>query len=392
MVSRRTLLAALAAALLVLPLVAPAVARPPPEPLCGTCYAHSADDDVQFNGNDSGVTVELFANGSSRWTERVAVRRGADRLAANETLRRSLVERTLRRHVVDDERRTDVHTEVRNGALVTTYRVPDLGSWSLGVLTVDEFDDADRRTGVYTGAARAVVVGPEGFRLVQSPSGDVTATNATSAVWVGGDTTREFAPDVGGRLVFAEEGAVLAESRADAATALDEGPERLAGAAALALLPTLLLATVAVVYARSTAHPGGSTVRRLLAAGVVLAGVVGALLTLWLAFLLRLSPGDVHPVPPLLAGAVALLVVPAAALFALGYCVSRRSVGRSVVGALAALPWFGLAALVLNGQLLVRDPVTSVLVALGALAVTLLGVPGYLVGRRYAPASGSGAR
>ena len=159
----------------VAPFVVPAAARPPPEPLCGTC---TLDEDtygigtVRVDHADSSLAVELLANGSSRWTERVELTDGADELAAKETVRAAVLDRAFHRHVVDE--RVGTRARVVNDTLVTTYRVRGLGTCSAGVLTVDLFDRTDREAGVFVGANRATLVGLPGFlagrRLAPAPT------------------------------------------------------------------------------------------------------------------------------------------------------------------------------------------------------------------------------
>jgi hypothetical protein len=388
MASRRHLLAALAAALLVLPLVAPAVAAPPPEPLCGTCSLvdgeHDADG-VRFGG-DTSVTVELFANGSSRWTERVAVRRGAGRLAANDTLRRALVERAF-----DDDyhaarhRRTATDSRVGDGSLVTTYRVPDLATRSMGVLVVDDdFGRAGYRNYVYLGAARATVVAPEGYELAAGPGDGAATTNATAVVWTGDAEGHDYGPAIEDRFSFAPQGTALAGLRADGAAALDDGPPTLSTAAALALFPTLFVGGTSALYVGWRTGRGRSIPTGTLVAVSLVAGLLGVAATVGVALLRWQSSLSLGPLP--------VVLVPVVGLAALGYCAGGGGRTRSLVGALAVLPWVVTVALALNAQLLASDATTTALVALGALAVTFLGVPGYLAGRRYAPASGPGER
>jgi len=380
MPSHRHVLAVLVVALLVAPAVGSVVARPPPEALCGTCSLgeeeHWSGSSVDVDAANSSLSVELFENGSSYWTERVRVARGADELAANESFRTEVLDRAFHRHAVDDADRTDVRTRVENRTLVTTYRVPAFGHRSLGVLVVDEFDRTTRDSWVYVGAGRVTLSAPDGHRLVDGPAEPADRTTETAVVWTDPNPTGDYGPHVEGRLAFADDDATLAGLRADAATALAHGSDRLFGAAAFALLPTLLVSATGVLYARSAALGGWSLGPSLAAVAVMLAALVGTVTAVLYALFVAPMAGDLGVWP--------LLLVPSAALFALGYCASRDDVGCRLVGGAALVPWVGVLALALNGQLLATGVVTTMLVALGALAATAVGVPGYLVGRRLA--------
>ncbi|MFC5972497.1 hypothetical protein ACFPYI_14250 [Halomarina salina] len=378
MPSRRRLLGLLVVVLVALPVVAPAVARPPPEPLCGTCTMGQDGDGVHGVAVDpatSSVTVESFANGSSRWTERVELRYGADDLAANDTFRAEVVEGALHRHAAG-ENRIDTRSRVENDTLVTTYRVPNLATRSAGVLTVDLFDRTDRESWAYVGAARATLVAPEGYHLVDGPDGE-GETNASAVVWTDDAPAADYGPDVEGRITFAEDGTTASGVRAALVTVQTDAPPLLFGAAALALVPTLLVAAVCVLYVRSRTADDGLGLSPLTVTLVVVAAAFVGLVGTAYVLLFGVSPEG--------PGVAPLVVVPLAALFAVGYCATTGDRTRQAIGALAVAPWVGVVALVLNGQLASRDWVTVLAVAVGALAVTAVGVPGYLAGRRLAP-------
>ena len=379
MPSRRRLLGLLALALVVLSAVAPAVARPPPEPLCGTCTMGQDADGVYGVGVDpanSSLTVELFANGSSRWTERVELTRGADELAANDTFRADLVEGALRWHAAEEH--VDTQSRVESDTLVTTYRVPAVATRSAGVLTVDLFDRTDREAWVYVGAARATLVAPDGYHLVDGPAGERAETNASAVVWTDDAPADDYGPDVEGRISFAEDGTTAGGLRASLVTAQAEGPPLLLGAATVALVPTLLVAATGVLYVRSRATSGQAVLSRLTLGVTVAAAWLVGLATTAFTLLYGLLPDEPRVAP--------LVVVPLVALFAFGYCATAGDRTRRAIGGLALAPWVGVVVLVLNGQLVAGRWVAVLAVVVGAFAVTAVGVPGYLAGRRLAPA------
>ncbi|MFB6077378.1 MAG: hypothetical protein ABEJ80_00190 [Halarchaeum sp.] len=190
MARARTVLLAL---LVVAALAAPAAARAPPRPACGVCTdaldEAAATHGVTVERAHSTLDVEAAANGTSTWTARVRLERGADALRANDTLRAAVVADARRWTVVDSPRA--LASRVDGDTLVVTYRAPNTSHVSLGVVRFDAFRAEDPHSllpvaggegTVYPGADRLVLRAPDGYR-VHGAYGD--RSNASAVVWNG---------------------------------------------------------------------------------------------------------------------------------------------------------------------------------------------------------------
>jgi len=196
MARARTVLLAL---LVVAALAAPAAARAPPRPACGVCTdaldAAAADHGVTVERAHSTLDVEAAANGTSTWTARVRLERGADALRANDTLRAAVVRDAHDAHhgsVVP--RPATLDSRVDGDTLVVTYRAPNTSHVALGVVRFDAFRAEDPHSllpvaggegTVYPGADRLVLHAPTGYR-VHGAYGD--RSNASAVVWNGTGT------------------------------------------------------------------------------------------------------------------------------------------------------------------------------------------------------------
>ncbi|MFD1514749.1 hypothetical protein [Halomarina rubra] len=366
MPSRRHVLAVLVAALLLVPVVGAVVAAPPPESLCGTCGLsedHYDDGSVVVDPTNSSVEVELFENGSSRWTERVRVVGGAEGLTTNATLRSETVERAFHRHVVDDDERVDTRLRVEGETLVTTYRVPGLGAQSMGVLTVGEFHRTGNEPSVYVGAARATLVAPEGYHLVDGPDGSAAETTPDGVVWTSPDATSDYAPRVEGRLTFGDDETLFPALRGLLAAVVQNGPVYLGELFSATVVPGVALTVSGLALTRR--HERRDEAREPAAIPLVALGVVVVAIALVTA---KLAAGSA-PIAPALALSLA---VPTALFVALGAIDGARRRWPFLV-ALGLFP-VGLAvAFGIGGawSLLVFVPVTVLTLALGIPAFSL---------------------
>jgi len=157
------------AVLLLAALVAPAVAAPPPEPLCGPCSgfeAAAADEGVAVDLDRATATVTLARNGSAAWTVRLWV----DETAAQT-------------FAADPERRQAVATDALTGAGLPSVTEPVGLSTSVSgetvVLRFRDPDATDREAGLFVadflrpngqltvdGADRVTLRGPPGTTLL----------------------------------------------------------------------------------------------------------------------------------------------------------------------------------------------------------------------------------
>lgn len=222
MVRSRALALLVAVALLTVTVTASA----PPQRLCGTCGDGPIDGpDTEYRlerDAPAAVTVQVYANGSSRWSERVTFERdSARRLEANATLRERFVRDAFERHAYNDPEQFE--TSVDGRTLVTRYWVPDAAHTGVGgVLLFDHL----YRPGWYIVLDADVmrIRGPPGTTVVNSP--DAGRSDGAEAVFtgpysaLGGDTY----------VAFAESDGPIAGTAAGLTMALDVGPTMVAQA------------------------------------------------------------------------------------------------------------------------------------------------------------------
>ncbi|SFR93602.1 hypothetical protein SAMN05216559_1331 [Halomicrobium zhouii] len=234
------------AALLALPLVAPATsAAPPPEDVCGVCGHEFEQTAADLGANvtvvESELDVRVAEAGSSRWTARVWVdERGAEHFAANRTLLEQTVERTYESGytVVDNPRNLSVTLDER--LVVVTFTVDDAAQRYPGGVVVFDAVASDSADGNPRLVADEVTVrGPPSTVVTHAPSG--ASSEGNRSVWTAGETVLvrdsvvAFAPDGG-----------VASQTATAAVIRWHGLEAAApGLLEFALVPAGLLALVA---------------------------------------------------------------------------------------------------------------------------------------------------
>ncbi|WP_226023151.1 hypothetical protein [Halomicrobium salinisoli] len=325
------------AALLALPLLAPAAsAAPPPENVCGVCGA-SFERSAERLGVDaivaqSDLDVRVRADGDSRWTARATVNRAAaERFAANRTLLERAVRETYASHrtVVDDPRNLSVALDGRT--ITATFAVENVTQRYPGDVLLFDAVASDRSDGnPRLDADEATIRGPSGTVVTRAPDG--ASNEGNQSVWAAGgtvlvrDSVVVFAPD---------DGAV--SQAATAAAVRWRGLEAAApGLRAFAAVPSALLALVAagllLAGGRLPAAVGDPhrTIRGLAvgAALYVAVAVAGGLVSDGVGFALA---------------AVGALLAPqafltAATLLAVGAvdALSRWDRGRVAVGAVAS--------------------------------------------------------
>lgn len=188
--------AVLLAAALVLSSVAaaPATARAPPWPVCGPCAdgalaAAAADRGVDVTTGDATLDVQVFANGSTRWTARIELTDGAEAMA-NDSLRRAVVAGTVRA----DYR--DLSTRMGGGTLVVTYRRPDAAERSAGAALFTSLHASGPpiqfpiggEGAPYRAADALTIHAPDGYVLAGGTDGGDTSRSAVR--WTVGDGRR----------------------------------------------------------------------------------------------------------------------------------------------------------------------------------------------------------
>ena len=164
----RSLALPLALSLLVLSLAGPALAMPPPEPVCGPCaepfVEASASEGVDVRVEASTATVRVHRNGSATWTVRNRVDDDTARaLRANDTAT------AVATRVVDDGSLVDARVD---GDRVTIrYRLREFAVQSVGGSYRIEYFREDFAVANYDslGADRLTLVAPEGLRVGTAP-------------------------------------------------------------------------------------------------------------------------------------------------------------------------------------------------------------------------------
>lgn len=164
-------------------------AKAPPEPVCGVCTSAldeaAIDHGVTIDRGESTMNVQLYENGSARFSARVELTRGAERLR-NDTLRETIV-RDVPYILVEDRRQLE--TEMENNELIVRYQSGEVAHVTMGVLQFDAFQTWDPppfasggEGSPYPGAETLTLRAPPEFRL-QGSHGDVS--NDTAVVWHG---------------------------------------------------------------------------------------------------------------------------------------------------------------------------------------------------------------
>ena len=195
---RRTLLAPVLVALLVVPpaLAAPTAARPPPEPVCSPCGDGFADA-VQWHGERHGLnssttvtsverstaTVRVHENGTVVWTVRNRPTNEAtvELLRENGTVLAAVAEQSTPGRLLDAR----VGPE---GVVVFRYRTPGAAAVAPGgVVRFDHFRETTSRHFTGLGADRLTVRGPPGTVPRGAPSAADVDGNSFSLTTYGDD-------------------------------------------------------------------------------------------------------------------------------------------------------------------------------------------------------------
>lgn len=292
MTHRPALIAALALVCLAA-LVAPGLARPPPQDVCGVCgddlERAAAEHGLQASVESSSVTLAVDEEGTGTWTARVRLDpASADALAANETLRWAVLRDAARYGEVGPEGARNLTATVSGDTLQVRATLPDAGYRGVGgVLVVDQYDWAGDLADTYRlDADRLTVRGPNGSVVTRTPARATAGEGAVS--WTeadadAGGVTSDWLPR-DGRVTFADDDGVRATVATRLALWQDAAPYVLPDALRLAAGPSLVLAVGVLGVSRLTrplADTWDDRSARLLA--VVSAGG-GVLLALLAAF------------------------------------------------------------------------------------------------------------
>lgn len=194
--TRPVALPAVLVAALLLAAIAPALASPQPDPVCGACgsaFEDAAEEEgLAVNGTNSTATVHVHANGSATWVVTNHVNESAaDRLREDPTLLDRVAKRAATGGwglpgVYDDG---DVQFESAgiDGRTVTIRFVdPDAGQHHAGVLVIDYLHSQGIRGGWILNADTFTIVGPPGTTVVNDPRAAIdreyTPANAVPTV------------------------------------------------------------------------------------------------------------------------------------------------------------------------------------------------------------------
>lgn len=150
-------------------LVAPAVAAPPPEPVCAGCsdaFVQAASEShVDLTVTESVATVQVHENGSATWTVRHRVA-GPDsgRVLENASLRERLAREASAGEYLGSVGRDD--------AVVYRYRLADFAEPGVGGILLSDFLRQDLRVANYDslGADEVTIVAPAGMEVGRAPS------------------------------------------------------------------------------------------------------------------------------------------------------------------------------------------------------------------------------
>lgn len=204
------------ASLLLTSVAAPAAARAPPRAACAVCTdaldVAAAERGVELERAHTAMVVRVAENGSTRWTARVELARGADALR-NDSLRADVVAGALARGrpAATPE---GVSSRLDGDALVVSYRDADATARAFDALLFTGFSAADPANPlavggegtVYAGADELAVRAPDG-RIAWGEYGDATA--GERAVRWAGDAAGESPLDRSTAVGFVREDAWL---------------------------------------------------------------------------------------------------------------------------------------------------------------------------------------
>lgn len=223
-----------------------ATGSPPPTSLCGVCGEPDWNDEHPLDGYRAGVgsvTVDVFDNGTTRWTERVPLNDSGEAVLSNPEYRQRLVRESHEGHVVNDPE--TFGTAVENGTLVVRYRVDGASEGLGGIVLFEGFYDP----GFYyrLDAERLTVRGPEGTTPVGDPR-NAYVENGT-VVYIdhsGGPSGRTM-------LAFDEGDGLVAQAKLSLTLALTLGPRMLGDAVTVTGVVLIAWTLAAVVLDRFVA-------------------------------------------------------------------------------------------------------------------------------------------
>ncbi|QIB73225.1 hypothetical protein GL213_13080 [Halogeometricum borinquense] len=190
----------------------PAAARAPPRAACGVCTdaldTAAAENGITLEREQSAMTVDVAENGSTRWTARVALAAGADRLT-NDTLRSNVVADAMEQTYAAATPE-NVSSHLDGNTLVVTYRDTDAVTSESDVLLFTSFHASSPvnpfliggEGTAYVGADELTVRAPDGY-AVQGGYGDATTT--TDTVRWSGDAAGESSIDRSTTIAFVRE-------------------------------------------------------------------------------------------------------------------------------------------------------------------------------------------
>mgnify|MGYP006926862322 FL=1 len=169
-----------AAVLLLTALVAPAVAAPPPEPLCGPCSGFetaAAEAGIGVELERATARVALADNGSATWTVRLRVNEAAAQTFANDPEQRRAVatDAVTRRGLPSVTDPVGLSTSVSGETVVVRFRDPDATDREAGLFVVDFLRSNGQLT--VDAADRVTLRGPPGTTVLAGS--DVVTTNDT---------------------------------------------------------------------------------------------------------------------------------------------------------------------------------------------------------------------
>ncbi|SEO44541.1 hypothetical protein SAMN04487948_102449 [Halogranum amylolyticum] len=176
--------------------VVPALAAPPPRPLCDGCgdsFAEAAAErGVDVTVQHSTATVRVHENGSATWVvrNRLADDAGADRLRSDAGLRTAVADRAMWN--------TDLlSTAATDDGVVARYRDDDFAERTPGgALRSDAFTESySLRNLAGLGADELTVVAPDGMHVAATVSGSTRSDDGTRT------TLTEFTEDQEGEFV-----------------------------------------------------------------------------------------------------------------------------------------------------------------------------------------------
>ena len=415
------------AVLLVASVLAPiAVASSPPQPLCSVCDAEferaAEDRGVAVTVVESTVEVRVTKDGTARWTVRNRLTNDstADRLRESGSLLDGVVAEALDRGRPDHV--SDVAAHVDGNTVTVTFADDSFADRDPGgVVVVDYFHTGGDRRSQGLDADRFTVIGPDGSGVVNDPAtGEVGEGQVT---WANTGTEREYGTDIyvpDTYVAFAQNDGIVTDAAVRLAFArrtlpavadnlamlvpaglalvgglaafrsvvrAELGPRRPARLAA-GVLGVGLLTVVHPVYAESVPLING-TIRALGAVGIVYVLVGGTALALdrtreavpwwWLLApaLGVLAAGIALPenfgyVGRSVVPGQALLAVPVAATFPLGYAVASGDARAARAALIATL--VSVVAVALRHVTFAQKPFLGGLIAIISVALTVFGL------------------